>query len=136
MQLSLAYDIDREVVLIQSPVSGELHAFDLWHLDDFLDWLKSDRHGREGWHAFEMVYRFAGSVKTGGGHSQDFLVFAESEYLEQVRALEGAIADVKVNVVAPSQRMKEAGMSAESVAQSLDRRNLLRLPTVWEAATD
>lgn len=139
MQLSLAYDVDQEVVLIQSPVSGELHAFDLEHLDDFLAWLKGGRHSRERWHGFEMVYRFAGELlvvvlNTGGGHHQDFLVFSEGAYLEQVKGLETAINDLKTNLIRPARHMKGKGMTEKEVIEALNRRNLFALPAVWKAS--
>lgn len=138
MELHLAYDVERDAIIVKSMVCDQYFAFSSDLIGDFIEWLKTDRHATSDWNHFTFCYRlstreFVVQSREDPMEITDFLVFDEAEYLQQVQAVAHAITDLRDDILIPVHRLRAEGYTDDdALLRELDRRKLMELPALWE----
>ena len=134
------YDVEHDLVMIQSPMTGARHGFIRQSMPDFVEWLGSDRWKYEKWFHLHMMYHYYREVRTlvscdGRGVHSDFMVFSgdDSEFREQAAEFCRAIEYFDRDVIKPYINLRSQGRSDQDVALLMKNLQAFEGEPIWQA---
>lgn len=138
--MNVGYDIARDVLIVKSDF-GELYKFSIENIEDFVDWLTTDRKYVENWSSMEFRYRhhMDQCVLTSvdeTGLAYDLFRFPRMELPERLEKVASEITETLDEIVGPVRRKRAQGVPESEILMSIQAIRINDLPVIWKRSED